>query len=112
MTDKMTYGKTITELCEAAHTNAEDKGFWDNPLSPGEAIALMHSELSEALEAARNPDKQDDHLPHLDPMGVELADCCIRIFDFCGAYGIDLERCISEKMAYNRSRPRKHGKAF
>ena len=45
------------------------------------------------------------------PLGVptELADVVIRIGDFCGKYGIDLERAIRIKQAYNRTRPARHG---
>lgn len=101
----------INALCQLAHAASKEKGFCETPRNRAELIALMHSELSEALEAIRKP-APDSHLPHLDPVGVELADCVIRIFDYCGEYGIDLERCILEKMAYNKNRPRKHGKGF
>lgn len=37
------------------HENAEAKGFWQGERNAGEAVALMHSELSEALEAMRRP---------------------------------------------------------
>ena len=106
---------SITELVKRAHGYAFINGFYEDGITLAlrpEKIALMHSELSEALEAIRKPEKRDDHLPELDPVGVELADCCIRTFDFCGAYGIDLEKCILEKMKYNQSRPWKHGKKF
>lgn len=45
------------------------------------------------------------------PCGIpsELADIVIRVMDACGRYGIDLERAITEKMAYNATRPRRHG---
>ena len=68
-----------------------------------EMIALMHSELSEALEALRK-DLNDDHLPHRKGVEVELADTIIRILDMCGAYGYDIEGAIEEKMAYNAKR--------
>lgn len=47
----------------------------------------------------------------LKPEGIpsELADAVIRIFDMCGYYGIDLEKAIDEKMAYNKTRSYKHG---
>ena len=118
---------TITELVEAAAANAKDKG-WHEPVpSVGESIALMHSELSEALEEARDgkmmttiyfetdiPDRPRGTGPLRKPEGVpiELADAVIRIADFCGLHGIDLERAIRLKMAYNRTRPQRHGKVF
>lgn len=45
-------------------------------------------------------------------VAVELADAVIRIADLCGYLGIDLDTVISEKMAYNETRPFKHGKRF
>jgi NTP pyrophosphatase (non-canonical NTP hydrolase) len=68
-----------------------------------ELICLMHSELSEAMEGERK-DLMDDHLPHRKMVEVELADCLIRIFDYAGAYGLDLEGAYQEKMTYNRTR--------
>lgn len=40
---------------------------------------------------------------------IELADLLIRVFDTCGEYGIDLEQALKLKMAYNKTRPRRHG---
>lgn len=72
-------------------------------------IALMHTELSEAVEGIRK-DSQDDKLPHRKMEEVELADALIRILDAAGAYGMDLGGAVVEKLAYNRTRPYKHGK--
>jgi hypothetical protein len=69
----------------------------------GEVVALMHSELSEALEADRKG-LRDDKLPHRPGQEVELADCVIRIMDTCKARGYDLFGAIIEKNAYNRLR--------
>lgn len=44
----------IKTLVAKAHENAVKHGFWEPPLSFGTAIALIHSELSEALEEERN----------------------------------------------------------
>ena len=69
----------------------------------GELIALMHSELSEALEGHRKG-LNDDKLPHRLMVEVELVDCLIRIFDTSNALGFDLEGAYQEKMAYNAQR--------
>ncbi|PHS06398.1 MAG: hypothetical protein COA78_14325 [Blastopirellula sp.] len=69
----------------------------------GEVIALMHSELSEALEADRKG-LMDDKLPHRDGREVELADCVIRIFDTARALKLDLAGAIIEKNRYNATR--------
>ncbi|WFR64178.1 hypothetical protein P9222_08390 [Paenibacillus amylolyticus] len=49
--------------------------------------------------------------PTWKPCGIpsELADIVIRVLDVCGHYGIDLEKAIQEKMAYNATRPQRHG---
>lgn len=69
----------------------------------GEVLALMHSELSEALEAHRKS-LNDDKLPHRKGVEVELADCVIRIFDTAQALGLDLAGAIIEKTRYNATR--------
>ena len=66
----------------------------------GEMIALMHSELSEALEGVRKG-LQDDHLPHRPSVEVEMADTVIRIFDYCAGRKLDLGGAIMEKLQYN-----------
>jgi GH18 family chitinase len=46
----------------------------------------------------------DDKLPHRRMAEVELVDAIIRIFDYAGAFGYDLEGAYREKMAFNASR--------
>ena len=86
--------ESLNALCGLCRS-LNDK-WWRSPdtLSPierngGELIALMHSELSEALEGLRK-DRADEHLPHRKSVEVELADTLIRIFDFAGELGLDL----------------------
>lgn len=119
----------INDLVKAAHENAVSKGWWNKEPSFGEVIALIHSEASEALEDYRNGyapnemayigetedgltyETETQEKPDWKPIGIpsELADIVIRVMDACGHYGIDLEQAITEKMAYNVTRPQRHG---
>lgn len=107
---------SINRLCDLAHQNAKVHGWWEEERSFAEQIALMHSELSEALEEYRdNKDMKEVYFENqTKPCGIpiELADTVIRIFDTCGRYGIDLAEAIRIKMEYNKTRPYKHGKAI
>jgi NTP pyrophosphatase (non-canonical NTP hydrolase) len=69
----------------------------------GELLMLIVSELAEAMEGERK-NLMDDHLPHRRMAEVELADALIRIFDYAGAFGYDLEGAYLEKRAYNKLR--------
>jgi len=86
------------------------QGFWDCD-NTGEKIALMHSELSEALEADRKG-LTSDHIPEFSGVEEELADCMIRIMDFAGHHDLRLAEALTAKLQFNLTRPYKHGKAY
>lgn len=69
----------------------------------GELLMLIVSEVAECMEGERK-DMMDTHLPHRKMAEVELADILIRVFDYAGAFGYDLEGAYVEKMNYNTLR--------
>jgi NTP pyrophosphatase (non-canonical NTP hydrolase) len=148
--------KTLNQLRDEIHANAVKHGFYDNEINAfakacnldigaealqhtffAQKIALIHSELSEALEADRsgrlsdmtrfedlssNPVNPTSNPRHVyvfnfdlcikNTVEDELADTIIRILDLCGHMGIDIEKHIELKMKYNELREYKHGKNY
>lgn len=100
-------------LVATFHKAATEGGWWkdpltgtdprDNPLCFSNKLALVHSEISEALEGDRKR-KADDHLPHFEARVVELGDAVIRIGDLAGAYKLPLGKATVEKLIYNARR--------
>lgn len=103
----------FNHLAREVYENAKAKGWWDVERNNGEMIALMHSELSEALEADRNGNPPDDKIPEYLGTEAELADVVIRIMDMAHARQWRVAEAIITKMEMNEGRPNRHGgKAF
>ncbi len=108
--------ETLNNLCAVVTDWAQKKGWNDDDpedlTAKLSAIALMHSELSEVVEAIRRKEQpaMDDKCPELTGEAAELADVLIRIFHYCGKRGINLGEAVRIKHAFNCSRPYKHGK--
>lgn len=127
---------TIKELQKEVHALATDKGWYDgikkgDPKTVPEKLALIHSEVSEAMEEYRTGyslttvyhksseggpgfvpgfSSRDDVKP--EGFGVELADAVIRILDLAEFLNIDLEQLIERKHAFNKTRSYRHGNKF
>jgi len=105
-------------VARQVHTTAKEKGWWDGlkdetaaiaGMRDAQAVALMHSELSEALEAMRAGNPPDDKIPEFSGASAELADVIIRIMDFSEARGLNVGEAIKAKMEFNATRSYKHG---
>lgn len=78
----------------------------------GETIALITSELSEALEGNRHGNPPSEHIPAFSAEEEEFADVFIRGYATAKRRGYRLAEAILAKAKFNESRPFRHGKKF
>lgn len=94
---------------DVVHTDAVNKGWWEQDRNDGEALCLVHSEVSECLEAIRNGNPPDDKCPAFTNTEIEAADAIIRLMDLAAKRGWRLGAALVTKLLYNRTRPHRHG---
>jgi NTP pyrophosphatase (non-canonical NTP hydrolase) len=100
---------TLYNLMYKVHMTAVSHGWWEAECNDGEKIALMHSELSEALEALRHNNPLSTSTPPFTNLEEELADVLIRVLDYAMYRDLRLPEAMLAKMQYNCNRPYKHG---
>ena len=112
--------KSISEWKKETYKLAKEKGWHEegNEKTFGECIALVHAELSEALEEYRKGKGFDETYyswgegtspSKPEGINIEMADVVIRVFDICEQFGIDLEEAMEKKHEYNKTRSYRHG---
>lgn len=74
---------------------------WDLTYKVPGILALIHSEVSEALEAFRKNDEEN--------FLEELADVLIRVLDCAGGMTNDFDEIVKNKIEKNRGRSHRHG---
>lgn len=108
---------TISKWQKIVHQNAKNKGFYDGPLGQrtdlriASMLALVHSEVSEALEDVRKGHMKTEIESDGKPVGFpsELADIVIRVLDMAEWMGIDMNAVMKLKHDYNCTREYRNG---
>ena len=104
----------LDALSAVLHETAREKGFWDGEYSHdkiGNKLALVHSEVTEVLEAIRKSHGSEKVVE-------EMADVIIRLLDIYAAMRNEetvlhsLDEILQKKMDINKERPRLHGNLF
>ena len=107
--------EAFVELVKEIHTTSVENGFWPDNLPPsddhiGLKVALIHSELSEYLEAVRTDKSKFDKLEELVDVVIRLLDLVVAVYGEAGVRTFAEE--FLHKMNTNSKRPFRHGKKF
>ena len=123
--------KGLNQASKEVHKANREKGFYDKERETGTLLMLITSELAEALEADRKNRTADktsfEHYQQMcndesfsnifntyvkDTFEDEISDTFIRLMDLCGYMDIDIEWHIEQKLKYNKTREKMHGKNY
>lgn len=124
----MNQNMNLNDWAREIHANAVEHGFWEPKMEFNTALMLIVGEIAEAMEEHRAGRPMVWYGMPLDPIpfsddvlyvgakpegiAVEMADALIRILDWFGSEGLDVEAIVKEKHEYNKTRPYKHGKRY
>lgn len=105
-------------LAETCHDGSVENGWYEyddeHPeLKPADFLMLMVQELTEAYDHLRDGHGLTEvwYQEGVKPDGfpVEMADTIIRVLDYCAYLEIDIGTLVMQKLAYNRTRGKRHG---
>ncbi len=123
--DTLALRGTLNTVTRQIAENNSEKGWYDDKIEFLSNMALLHSEVSEAVDVWRVYGTADatKHFvpgsvgsldaayspPKPEGVGSEFADIFIRLLDNCYLFEIDLAAEVQRKMNYNATRPHRHG---
>lgn len=103
----------MNDISVEIYKEAVKKGLWEGR-DFNSFISDLHAEVSEAYEEHKrgrhvNEVYYSENGKKPEGIAIELADVVLMIMSFCGKENIDIEGAMTAKVAYNRTRPYKHG---
>lgn len=105
---------SLTQLSNDFHSVAVSKGFWDGEYNydkVGNKLALIHSEVTEVLEAIRKDKGSEEIVEEMADVIIRLLDLYAAMFEH-GDVTHDIDSILEEKNNINKNRAKLHGNKF